>query len=91
MTRPPGDFQGSNKGQILFIQMPVKFGIKLIRKLYWIKIWHLVLLNVVKRCTNWKVTVRPDPSGGSQGSNKGQIPFFEKPVVFGIKLIRTLL
>jgi len=31
---------------------------------------------VVRRCRNWKVTLRPGQSGGSQGSNKGQIPFF---------------
>ena len=40
-----------------------------IYKLCWIKIWHLLLLNVVKRCTNWKVTLRHDPSGVKLRSN----------------------
>jgi len=42
----------------------VKFGIKLIEKLRRIKMWHLLLLNVVRRCRNWKVTLRSDPSEG---------------------------
>jgi len=89
---PLGVPRGQIKVKFKFYQIPVKFGIKFIRKLNWIKMWPLLLLNVVRHYKNWKVPLRSDPSGVWRFLwVKGQIPiFFHKPVKFGIKLIRKL-
>ena len=65
---PLGVHRGQIKLKLEFYQVPVKFGVKLIGKLRWIKIWHLVLPKVVRHCINWKVTLRSDPF--DPGSNK---------------------
>jgi len=38
--------------------------------------WYLLLLYVVRRYRNWKVTLRPYTPGASQGSNVGQVSIF---------------
>ena len=89
---PSGGSQGSNKGQILFFSETCRVWYQINQKITLNKDTVLIiLLYVIRRCRNWKVTFRSDPPGGSRrGQIKVKFQFFQKLVKFGIKLIRKL-